>query len=108
MIFAHASLAYNWTLRATRYLNFLYLHKFSTLSLFSHLLQIEGLGDSWLHLNRLLVHQVEINLALSSVVVDCLLVLDKSSQMLDVGLQKNLDGGNIAKGNTDLVVGSMI
>ena len=105
MIFAHASLADNWTLRATRYLN---LHKLSTLSLLSHLLQIEGLGDSWLHLNRLLVHQVEINLAVSSVVVDCLLVLDKSSQMLDVGLQKNLDGGNIAKGNTDLVVGSMI
>ena len=93
MIFAHASLADNWTLRAARYLNFPNLHKFSTLSLLSHLLQIEGLGDSWLHLNRLLVHQVEINLALSSVVVDCLLVLDKPSQMLDVGLQKNLGGG---------------
>ena len=87
MIFAHASLA------VTRYLNCLNLHKFSNLSLFSHLLQIEGLDDSWLHLNRLLVHQVEINLALSSVVVDCLLVLDKPSQMLDVGLQKNLGGG---------------
>ena len=87
MIFAHASLA------VTRYLNCPNLHKFSNLSLFSHLLQIEGLGDSWLHLNRLLAHQVEINLALSSVVVDCLLVLDKPSQMLDVGLQKNLDGG---------------
>ena len=93
MIFAQASLEDNWTLRAARYLNFLNLHKFSTLSLLSHLLQIEGLGDSWLHLNRLLVHQVEINLALSSVVVDCLLVLDKPSQMLDVGLQKNLGGG---------------
>ena len=90
MIFAHASLTDNWTLRATRYLN---LHKLSALFLFSHLLQIEGLGDSWLHLNWLLVHQVEVNLALSSVVVDCLLVLDKPSQMLDVGLQKNLDGG---------------
>ena len=87
MIFAHASLA------VTRYLNCLNLHKFSNLSLLSHLLQIEGLGDSWLHLNRPLVHQVEINLALSSVVVDCLLVLDKPSQMLDVGLQKNLGGG---------------
>ena len=87
MIFAHASLA------VTRYLNCLNLHKFSNLSLFSHLLQIESLDDSWLHLNRLLVHQVEINLALSSVVVDCLLVLDKPSQMLDVGLQNNLGGG---------------
>ena len=87
MIFPHASLA------VTRYLSCLNLHKFSNLSLFSHLLQIEGLGDSWLHLNRLLVHQVEINLALSSVVVDCLLVLDKPSQVLDVGLQKNLGGG---------------
>ena len=93
MIFAHASLADNWTLRAIRYLNFLYLHKLSALSLLSHLLQIEGLDDSWLHLNWLLVHQVEINLALSSVVVDCLLVLDKPSQVLDVGLQKNLGGG---------------
>ena len=51
-----------------------------------HSLQIKILSDGRLHLNRLLVHHVEVDLTFSTMVVDSLLVLDESAQVFNVRL----------------------
>ena len=44
-------------------------------------------------MNRLLVHQVEVDLTFSTMVVDSLLVLDESAQIFNVRLQEDLCQG---------------
>ena len=65
----------------------------SPFSALAHLLQIKSLGDGRLHLSRLLVHQVEVDLTFSTMVVDSLLVLDESAQVFNVCLQEDLCQG---------------
>ena len=55
-----------------------------------YLLQVEGLDVSRLHLDQLLSCHIEVDLDLSTVVVDRLLVLHKPAQVLDVSLQEHL------------------
>ena len=53
----------------------------------AHLLQIKDWSDGWLHLDWSFSHQIiEVNFNFSAVMVDRLLVLDKTSQVLDVSL----------------------
>ena len=59
----------------------------------AHLLQIKSLGDGRLHLNRLLVHHVKVDLTFPTMVVDSLLVLDESTQVFNVRLQEDLCQG---------------
>ena len=59
----------------------------------AHLLQIKSLGDGRLHLNRLLVHHVKVDLTFPTMVVDSLLVLDESAQIFNVRLQEDLCQG---------------
>ena len=53
----------------------------------AHLLQIKDLSDGRLHLDRFFCHQtIEVNFNFSAVMIDRLLVLYKTSQVLDVSL----------------------
>ena len=59
----------------------------------AHLLQIRSLSDDRLHLSRLLVHQVEVDLTFPTMAVESLLVLDESPQVFIVRLQEDLCQG---------------
>ena len=55
-----------------------------------YLLQVKSLDVSKLHLDQLLSCHIKVDFNLSTVVVDCLLVLHKPAQVLDVSLQEHL------------------
>ena len=55
-----------------------------------YLLQVESVDVSRLHLDQLLSRRLKVDLTLSTVVVDRLLLLHKAAQVLDVCLQKHL------------------